>query len=230
MYKKAIIHVHTCHSFDSFAKPSKIVDLAVKEGINLLCISDHDTIKGSIEAREYAAKHYPGMLEVPIGAEYLTDCGDVIALNICKEINSRKIMDFIAEVRDQNGLILLPHPFKHHNRVEEFISFCDAVEVFNGRCSAEENQKAKELAINYGKFQYVASDAHFISNCLDCVNVYRDEGLSDLYAVIGNINVEHSVTCSTKLKIIHKSQMIKGVKNRNTKLFFKSLYYYLKSQ
>lgn len=229
MYKKAIIHVHTRHSFDSFAKPSKIVDMAVKEGISLLCISDHDTIKGSIEAREYSAKHYPGILEVPIGAEYFTDCGDVIALNIREEIRARNIMDFIAEVRQQNGLILLPHPYKHHKRIEEFIKYCDAVEVFNGRCTAEENQKAKDLAVKYGKHEYVASDAHFVGNCLDCINVYSEDDTGNLLSVFSNIDIEKSSKAPTKLRMIHKSQMIKGIKRRDINLLYKSFKDYIRS-
>ena len=81
---KGIFHIHTKYSYDSLNNPRKIVDYAVKHKINLLLITDHDTIKGSLEAKKYATtKKLP--VKIIIGAEYLTDIGDVIGIFLKKE-------------------------------------------------------------------------------------------------------------------------------------------------
>ncbi len=49
------LHCHT-NASDGTAGPSEIIDLAVKLGIELLAITDHDTVKGIPEALEYSIK------------------------------------------------------------------------------------------------------------------------------------------------------------------------------
>jgi predicted metal-dependent phosphoesterase TrpH len=47
------LHVHTNHS-DGILSPEEVVKLAVQAGLKVLAISDHDTVSGYIEARQYA--------------------------------------------------------------------------------------------------------------------------------------------------------------------------------
>ena len=51
--KKVDLHVHTTAS-DGIYSPVDIIDLAVREGIAAMAITDHDTIDGLEEAVRYA--------------------------------------------------------------------------------------------------------------------------------------------------------------------------------
>ena len=58
------LHVHTSCSDGSYS-PSQIVDLAIKEHIKAVAITDHDSISGVEEALRYGKKKvlrwYPGL-------------------------------------------------------------------------------------------------------------------------------------------------------------------------
>lgn len=49
----ADLHIHTTYSDGSYT-PKEIVDMAVKEGLNTIAISDHDTLEGIRPAVKYA--------------------------------------------------------------------------------------------------------------------------------------------------------------------------------
>ena len=85
---KAVIHLHTFFSFDSMTAPKAIVDKAIEHKIDVLCITDHDTVEGSIKAFEYAKTQYNEAIKIVIGAEFSTDWGDIIGINIKENIDS----------------------------------------------------------------------------------------------------------------------------------------------
>ena len=60
--------------------------IAKKRGLNGIAITDHDTIKGSVEA----IKNKPEGLDVICGAEIKTDRGDVIGLFLTEEITASR--------------------------------------------------------------------------------------------------------------------------------------------
>jgi 3',5'-nucleoside bisphosphate phosphatase len=69
---RADLHCHTTAS-DGSSSPKEIIDLAVKKGMQALAITDHDTIKGYSEIRDYAVKQ--GVLLIP-GVEFSSECKD----------------------------------------------------------------------------------------------------------------------------------------------------------
>ena len=157
---KAIIHVHSKYSFDCLTAPEKLVDLAVKNKIDILCITDHDTIKGSQHAQKYAQKRYGDALKIVIGAEYKTDCGDIIGLNLTKEISLTNVREVIRAIKQQGGLVLLPHPFVSHKEIEALAQQSDMIEIFNARSSPAANQAAFDLAKRLGKPAYLMPGNH----------------------------------------------------------------------
>ena len=216
---KAIIHVHTSHSFDSFVSVQKLVDKAIENEIDLLCITDHDTIAGAKEAQNYAQIHHKGKIQIIIGAEFSTEWGDIIGLNIKENIASKNADEVIENIKKQGGLVLLPHPFDSHKNVDYLAEKADAIEVFNSRSTPFNNQKALDLAVRLNKPQYVASDAHFLSDSMLSVNYF--EGQSDLKSLLLNPN-KHFETAYSKAINYSKSQFIKGFKQRNIKVILYS--------
>lgn len=208
---KAIFHIHSRFSNDSFLSPKKIVRKSIKNNIDIICITDHNTIAGSVAAKQYAEKRYPGKLKVVIGAEYLTEKGDIIALNIGKEYFEKNPTMLINEVKRDGGIILLPHPFCYHEDVEDLAKMSDAIEIFNGRCSKEGNEKALNLAKEGNKPGYGGCDAHLASELKNCV-ITSINDTEDLLEFIKNSALYCQKTTDT-WKIIY-SQAIQAYKRK----------------
>jgi len=150
-------HIHTHFSYDSYLSIVEILKRAKKERIDLLIISDHDTIAGSVMANKI---NDTGII-IPIAAEYLTDAGDIIAMFIKDEIKSRRWEDFICEVHEQGGMTLLVHPYKAHILTENLVKSCDMIETYNARLLPSDNRKAYNLARRFGRPTLSGIDAHF---------------------------------------------------------------------
>jgi predicted metal-dependent phosphoesterase TrpH len=200
--------------------PKAIVDKAIEHKIEVLCITDHDTIEGSIRASEYAKTHHNEAIKIIIGAEFSTDWGDIIGINIKENIDSNDPKIVIQNIRKQGGLVLLPHPFDSHKNVEYLAQEADVIEVFNARSKPENNQKSIELAAKLGKPTYVASDAHFLSDTMLCINHFT-ENRNFLDAIL-DPKKTFNTAYSTHLHYL-KSQLIKGFKLKKIKLIVRLL-------
>ena len=76
---KCDLHCHTFYSYDSTTPPPEMVEAAIKRGINCLAITDHNEIRGALEAIEYAKDK--SILIIP-GIEIKSKEGDILGLNI----------------------------------------------------------------------------------------------------------------------------------------------------
>jgi len=71
------------------------------------------------------------------------------------------------EIKEQNGIIVIPHPFdalRHSafHPTDEDAKFIDCIEGFNSRCVFQEyNKKAVEFAMRHRLATTAGSDAHF---------------------------------------------------------------------
>jgi len=153
------LHVHTWFSKDGAIDPKKIGKLSLQKGLNGIAVTDHNTIKGALEAKAY---NETPSVNIIIGCEIKTEIGDIIGLFLNNEIKSRKSIDVVQEIKEQGGITIIPHPFSHHKKIPSKLFKCiDAIEIENGRISSYLNHKAKDLA-SQGHFVKVGgSDAHF---------------------------------------------------------------------
>jgi len=159
MFMNVDLHVHTKYSFDSFLEPKDAIKFALRQGLTAIAITDHDTTKGGFAALNETSK--ARNLTIIPGIEIKTDRGDIIGLFVLDEIKTREFFDVIDEIKDQGGLVILPHPYKSHKNIKEIAEFVDVIEVFNGRCSTTQNLKAFKLSKDLGKPAVASSDAHF---------------------------------------------------------------------
>jgi hypothetical protein len=157
---KGIFHIHTNYSFDTYTPVSKIISWLQNLGINFAAITDHETIQGALEAKRISKN---SSLQIIVGAEYLTEKGDIMGLFLEKEIKTKESKKVIQEIKAQNGIVVLPHPYKAHKLDPELINSVDVIEVYNARTSDARNNKALELAKKYKKPMIAGSDAHFLS-------------------------------------------------------------------
>lgn len=219
---KAIIHLHSKYSFDCLTSPKKLVDMAIENNIDVLCITDHDTIQGSVHAQKYAQKRYGDALQIIIGAEYKTDCGDIIGLNLKEEIHLTKAEEVIQAIKQQGGLVLLPHPYVSHKNIEFLAQQSDLIEIFNSRSSSNANEAADKLAKSLNKPQYVASDAHFLADSALCINTFHVKKNMPFEEAL--LQIESTFTTGLSLKKHYfRSQMIGGLKKRNMRMLLSAM-------
>lgn len=160
-------HIHSRYSSDGHLEPEKIIDLAERNGLKTIAVTDHDTIRGGQETKKKAEAGDTN-LRVVVGAEMDTDKGDIIGLGLREEIQTTGIHETIEEIKKQGGEVYLPHPFDKFRGsalgeyAYEIAEELDYVEVFNGRCLLSSfDRKAENFADKYGLAKLAGSDAHF---------------------------------------------------------------------
>lgn len=206
------LHIHSNYSYDSILKPRKVIEVAKKKGLNGIAVTDHNTIQGGLEARNINKD--PNFMVI-VGCEIYTDIGDIIGLFLEKEIKSRDYMGVIREIKDQGGIVVLPHPYRSHKLSSQLIENVDAIEVFNSRNNEYENIKASKLAEKYKKPILAGSDAHFASEIGNATLVIDTNILLDIKDIRNNIfrgnilNIRYS-----PLYLTPASQIIKAIKIR----------------
>ena len=150
------LHIHSCYSKDSYQSPEKIIKVSKKKGLSAIAVVDHNTIKGGLKAKEKNKSD----LEIIVGIEIKTEFGDVVGLFLEKEICTKNFFILVEKIKEQGGLVVLPHPFKKHKLEKRFLEKIDLVEVFNSRVKESLNQKAEDLAFKLSLPQVAGSDAH----------------------------------------------------------------------
>jgi len=155
---KIDLHVHTKYSFDSIIFLPALAKICYKHNMSV-AITDHATIKGAIKLQsEYKN------LKIIIGEEIYTNVGEVIGLFLQKEIQKNELFEVIDEIKAQNGLIYVPHPFDSVRKgtiKTKNLLFADIIEVYNSRTIFEKDNKlAYAYASKNSLLKVCGSDAH----------------------------------------------------------------------
>jgi len=162
------LHCHTSASFDSLASPEAVVRAAASRGLTHLAVTDHERIDGALRARDAA----PDELTVIVGEEVKTLDGDLVAVFIEKVVPAGlSAVDTIAAIREQGGLVGVPHPFdrlrgygrKSGADLAEIAGKVDWVEAYNARVvGGTANERAAVFAKEHGLPGVCASDSHTV--------------------------------------------------------------------
>ena len=117
--KLADLHIHTNNS-DGLMSPKQVVDLAVEMGrLNTIAITDHDTIKPAIAARDYGLK-MASALNVVVGSEITSADGHVLGIYLETDIPKNNSLEAtILEIHKQGGLAIIPHPLRGEQSLNE---------------------------------------------------------------------------------------------------------------
>ena len=169
------LHCHTSASFDSLASPESVVRAAAARGLTHLAITDHDRIDGALAGRDVAAREDLGVTVI-VGQEILSRDGDLIGVFLAEPVPAGlSAAATIAAVRDQGGLVGIPHPFDRargsslirgedrERTLEAMAGSVDWIEAWNARVLlGSGNQRAAELAVAIGVPGVAVSDAHTV--------------------------------------------------------------------
>ncbi|RKX69441.1 hypothetical protein DRP53_08170 [candidate division WOR-3 bacterium] len=205
------LHIHSKYSLDSISEVRDIIATAKRRGLNGIAITDHNTIKGAVEAKMINTDKD---FVVIIGAEIATEIGDIIGLFLKEEITARNFAGVIEEIHRQGGIAVLPHPYKGHKLDDSVLEKIDVIEVFNSRQSEDGNRKAMKLAERYKKPMVAGSDAHFLSEIgagrviINSPDI-RNEILNGKVELITNYTPSYGEFFSQVIKFIKSGEYVK---------------------
>src|SRR5262245_33234438 len=164
----ADLHMHTSWSFDCTIDPLELIDHAEAEGLGAIAVTDHNVFGGALETVDLARDRE--LIVIP-GEEVKTDeQGEVIGLFLEREIpRGMPFGDTVAAIREQGGLVYVPHPFDRMHTVPDaatlhrHLADIDIFEVYNARLLFEaHNDEARRSARKYDLTMGAGSDAHVL--------------------------------------------------------------------
>jgi predicted metal-dependent phosphoesterase TrpH len=164
----ADLHMHTNWSHDCAVDPADLIMYAEANGLGAIAVTDHNALGGALETAELARDRE--LIVIP-GEEIKTDGqGEVIGLFLHEEIRrGMSFGDTIAAIKEQGGLVYLPHPFDRLHSIpdpatlQRHLAGIDVFEVYNARLLFEAyNDEALRFARKYNLTMGAGSDAHVL--------------------------------------------------------------------
>jgi predicted metal-dependent phosphoesterase TrpH len=159
------LHNHTHRSYDAHLRPADYRRAHEAGLIDVVAITDHNTITGALELREQAG--FP----VIVGQEVDTADGELIGLFLTEPVPAGLgAIETAERIRAQGGLVYLQHPFyrlvrgRMRDAAREELrgrGLIDIVEAVNGGpLTAAANARALAWARACGLPHTASSDAH----------------------------------------------------------------------
>ena len=158
------MHMHTMWSGDATTTPDELAEAIASTGIDVLCVTDHNTINGAVALGEQLG------CRIIVGEEVRTHAGEIIGLFLRERLpHGMRTRDAARAIRSQGGLVYIPHPFdpmRHCMREDAMVELVtdglvDAIEVLNAKVSLGHlNQRAADFASMHGLLGGAGSDAH----------------------------------------------------------------------
>ena len=162
------MHSHTMFSGDSTTTLDEIAESVAEAGIDVLCVTDHNAIEGALRLRRELES--AGVCRIVVGEEVRTHTGEIIGLFLVDKIPfGANAADTARAIRDQGGVVYVPHPFDpmRRNITEASLAeitaagLVDAIEAHNSKTSLQSlNSRAREFGERHGLALGAGSDAH----------------------------------------------------------------------
>ena len=161
MYK-IDFHTHSVASHDGGISAQQY-DRALSEGLlDYIAITDHNTADFALSMHELYGE------KIIAGEEIMTTQGEIIGLYLNSTIPAGlNAYDTIKLIKDQGGLVYIPHPFETFRKgidpesLEQIADFIDIIEVCNGRAFLQDRSSQ---AVVWSRLNNVVggagSDAH----------------------------------------------------------------------
>lgn len=186
---RAELHCHNVFSnfnvgpleapYDCSVTVREQLDGALAAGLDAVFVTNHNTLDGYAQAREYARAHerHARIAVYPAEEVTLEDGSHVIAYGISERIRPRMgLGETLDAIRAQGGVSSAPHPFSILDALRERAAECDIVEVFNSNnADVISNARAAAFARERSMVGVAGSDSHVASTIGRCVNVIDAE-------------------------------------------------------
>jgi predicted metal-dependent phosphoesterase TrpH len=218
---RADLHVHTCYSRgnatlaflgarDCYSRPEAVYAVAKARGMDLIAITDHDTIDGALALLE----RMPGARDIIVGEEvscWLPDGGLQVHLGVYGMTESlhheiqplrRNVFDLVACLREASVFFALNHLLHFYEPrvpLDAYLGLLDVVpgiEVRNGAMMPAHNRLSAQIAASWAPVDggqrlaaTAGSDAHTLrrvgTTWTEAPGRDRDEFLSSVRAGLG---------------------------------------------
>ncbi|MDR3062655.1 MAG: PHP domain-containing protein [Methanobrevibacter sp.] len=208
-------HIHSLYSGDSKSSIEGILKTSMEKKMDVIAISDHDTIKGSKKAIELSKK-YKNIVVIP-SIEITTTKGHILGLGV-EELIEKNLSpeETIEKIHELNGLAIIPHPYTFYRhglltKVNYKDLKIDGLETKNGRyILGYGNYKASKLLKTSKIAGLGASDSHFLESIGDCYSEILINKDNDYDLENDNIIKEEILSAIKKNKVLAKG---KGTSN-----------------
>jgi predicted metal-dependent phosphoesterase TrpH len=194
----ADLHIHSIYSSDGTGTiPAILKQVADKTPLNVIAITDHDSMQGVHQAIQLAPRYG---IEVIPGCEVSTADGHLLALFIKEIIKpGLSLLDTVLMIADQGGIAVAPHPMAKGTSSLKITTICEAlqnpcvakvlvgVELFNGglvytRANPSVSRRLHQLDLaSVGN-----SDAHILPMIGRGSTWFEGSTTNDLYTALMN--------------------------------------------
>ncbi|MBI5249404.1 MAG: PHP domain-containing protein [Desulfomonile tiedjei] len=184
---KLDLHVHTtAYSACSVMSPDEMMLAAKENGLDGICITEHNRIWSADEAEALSEKHG---LPVFRGMEITTTGGDILVFGLEEEPGELWTPALLkAKVDAVGGVAIAAHPFRGflvfgfgdlQMDVKDALenptfSQVHGLEVCNSLVTDAENTLARDVADAAGLLKFAGSDAHKAASVGTCVMDFHD--------------------------------------------------------
>ena len=158
------LHNHSFLSHDGFSKEREIINACKIKNINAIAITEHDEVcKLNFE------NFKKNGIELIPGIEYTTNNGaHIIGLFVTDAFKSGMSReDIVTEIKRQDGLVLMPHPWKPNSGYMDlyaedcFIEEFDFIELLNGGWNSSRYiSEIYRISKKYSLRMISSSDSH----------------------------------------------------------------------
>ena len=160
---KVDLHSHTHFSRDALTSVETFARRYERAGIDCVAVSDHNNVDGALAVRDVAP------FRVILAEEIRSTEGEIIGLFLQETIRKGLTPeDTVRAIREQGGLVLIPHPFDRLRRsvlreeaILRIMKDVDVIEVFNSRTAFQGDlDRSRRLAEEHDKLMSASTDAH----------------------------------------------------------------------
>jgi predicted metal-dependent phosphoesterase TrpH len=170
----ADLHIHTTASDGLLSVQETLAHVEERTKLDVVAITDHDTVDGALEAREWATRQ--GLrVQVITGLEVTTSQGHVVALFVERAVPPhRPVFETLAAIHEQGGLAIIAHPMSWLTNsvtrpaLDAIVEsrqpgvHIDGIEVFNNSLPGRVGRRqAWQFCERHGIAMVGGSDAHF---------------------------------------------------------------------
>ncbi len=180
------LHIHTAPlSACSYINPRELILEARRLELDGICLTEHQAVWDPAEVDKLSA----GVgIKIFRGNEFTTNQGDVLVFGYYEEIKTVMVIQELREIVQQaGGFMIAAHPFRGFKTfgigqlqmtVEQasqrkVFDYVDAVEIGNGKLSAEENDMARKVSEKLELPGTGGSDAHRVDEIATWVTVFE---------------------------------------------------------
>ena len=164
-----------------------MIQRAIAVGLDAICVTEHEEIRGAVVAREFGTGYD---VKVFRGIEVYTEFGDMLVYGLYRDAPGWKtpFADLVEMCEEVGAAIVIAHPCRipgeleqihGEEKVREMLEHVTAVESHNGGSTPRGNAAALDLASRYSLPGIGGSDAHHEFQVGRCFTVFDDDITTD---------------------------------------------------